>query len=47
MEKIKELESALTKDIARMIFVSQLSGRIKATCMLAHIVSLVLEKHKA
>jgi hypothetical protein len=46
-EKIKEIESALTKDLARMIFVSQLSGRIKATFMLAHIVSLVLEKHEA
>jgi hypothetical protein len=45
-DRIQELENALTKETARGIFVSQLSGRIKATFEVAHVVNLILEKVK-
>ncbi|MFA5242022.1 MAG: hypothetical protein WC029_14345 [Sulfuricella sp.] len=40
-QKIKDLESALSTQIARGIFVSQLSGRVRAAFMLAHLATLV------
>jgi hypothetical protein len=43
-EKIQALESALSENILRGIFVSQLSGRIKAVFMLAHLAKLVVSK---
>jgi hypothetical protein len=46
-ERIKELESALSQTTARGVFVSQLSGRIRATFMLAHAVGLVIAKYEA
>ncbi|MBS1154896.1 MAG: hypothetical protein H6R07_820 [Proteobacteria bacterium] len=38
---VAALEAALTTDVARGIFVSQLSGRIRATFMLGHLARLV------
>lgn len=40
-EIVRDLESSLTKEVARGIFVSQLSGRVRATFMLAHLASLI------
>lgn len=43
---IKQLEDSLNEETLKGIFVSQLSGRIKATFMLAHLVNMVLKKDK-
>lgn len=43
-EKYNKLEKALGNDATRYIFVSQLSGSIKAIHMLAHIVNMILNK---
>jgi len=41
---VKELEKSLSESTARRIFVSQLSGRVRATFMLAHLAKLVVDK---
>ena len=41
---IKQLEDSLSENTARGIFVSQLSGRVKATFMLADLAKLVVDK---
>jgi len=41
---VKELEKSLSKDIVRGIFVSQLSGRVRAIFMLANLARFVVEK---
>jgi hypothetical protein len=38
---IRELEKSLSKEVARGIFVSQLSGRVRAVFMLGHLASLI------
>lgn len=45
-DRIKELENILTQESMRGIVVSQLSGRIKATFMVAHIVDLIVKALK-
>ncbi|MBU2805266.1 hypothetical protein HF668_08935 [Acidithiobacillus ferridurans] len=40
-EIVKDLESSLAKEVARGIFVSQLSGRVRAALMLGHLASLI------
>lgn len=41
---IKQIEESLSEETARGIFVSQLSGRVKATFMLAKLAKLVVDK---
>lgn len=43
---VKELEKSLSESTARGIFISQLSGRIRATFMLAHLAKLVIDKNE-
>mgnify|MGYP003584128677 FL=1 len=40
-EVVRDLEASLSKQVARGIFVSQLSGRIRAVFMLGHLASLI------
>ncbi|MDT4969544.1 MAG: hypothetical protein QOJ64_4281 [Acidobacteriota bacterium] len=43
-ERIKELENALGQESLKGVFVSQLSGRIKATIMVADLVYLIVNR---
>jgi hypothetical protein len=38
---VRELEESLSKEVARGIFVSQLSGRVRAVFMLGHLANLI------
>ena len=45
-QKVKELEKALGENVARGMFVAQLSGRISAIYRLAQVIEMVLDKYE-
>lgn len=46
-EQVKALEKAITPNVARAVFVSQLSGKIESIFLLAEVVNLILKKPEA